>query len=180
MKVSTSEPQSLVAVIVKVLSKGNNGVLSSSCPVWLLKVKVFCSMPLKITFMLLRLFTLLTVARKRKAALLSVVFIVGLVTLITGGVQFRKLILLLIWSVPQGLVYFIWKVLSPGLSVRFARMEFPTICTLGTAKLLCSTITCPFWVLPINCALSARDPWFVVVPGALGCNQLSWGVRQSS
>ena len=88
MKVSTSEPQSLVAVMVSVFSQGSNGVLSSNWPVWLLYEKVFCSMPLKITLMLLRALTLLIVARKRKAALLSVVLIAGLVTLIIGGIQF--------------------------------------------------------------------------------------------
>ena len=56
----------------------------------------FCSIPLKITLILLRLFTLLTVARKRKAALLSVLLIAGLVIAIAGGVQFWKLIELLI------------------------------------------------------------------------------------
>ena len=45
-------------------------------------------MPLKITLMLLRELTLLTVARKRKAALFSVVLMTGLVTLMTGGIQF--------------------------------------------------------------------------------------------
>ena len=38
--------------------------------------------------MLFRVLTLLTVARKRKAALFRVVLIAGLVTLMTGGIQF--------------------------------------------------------------------------------------------
>ena len=166
--------------MVSVFRKGSNWVLSSSWPVWLLYAKVFCSMPLKINLMLLRELTLLTVARKRNAALFSVVLMTGLVTLMTGGIQFWKLILLLIWSVPQGLVYFTWKVLRPGLNVRLARIVLPTSCALGTAILLCNTSTCPFWVLPVSCALKASAPWLVVVPGALGCNQVSCGVRQSS
>ena len=102
VKVSTSDPQSLVAVMVRVLMPASSCALSSSA--LLVNVKAVCSIPLKMTLMLLRLFTFKTVARRRKAALLSVLLMAGLVTAIEGGVQFWKLIELLIWSLPHGLV----------------------------------------------------------------------------